>query len=119
MNNFTASPHGRYLPTSDREVARRLSHAFERAATIDSAPALHDLRAAAVDFVANLKRRGLPPEHVIVAMKDAVRAAHHATLGWQPTLDVGTDEAVMNPESATYRSVFAWCVDAYFDERTS
>ncbi|MDQ3699073.1 MAG: hypothetical protein M3373_13790 [Gemmatimonadota bacterium] len=61
------------------------------------------LQVAVRDFVGDLKRRGAPPEHALMAVKYAVRAVFDRS---------PPDDATVAALDRTIR----WCVDEYYRE---
>lgn len=75
--------------------------------------ALHD---ATIALVERLKRDGVPPERVVVALKSAI--ARYSSLHWTPTLIDEVEDPGSDHGAETYRKVFGWCLDAYFGPPT-
>jgi hypothetical protein len=94
----------------------RVTTAFTR--VIDKRRESHvvELRAATLALVARLKGEGCPPEHVLIALKQAIGQG-----GWWPTLipGGGTEGAPPARANAVYSQVFEWFLEGYFGLRRS
>lgn len=112
----TQPPASAYTPTASAEAGWRLVHAFDTASDEGSDQSLVALRAAAIEFVGALKKQGLAPERVVVALKTALRAGDSSHWGWIPSLDVEDAWGSTRNEPTVYASLFRWCVEAYYDD---
>ncbi|HEX8943982.1 MAG TPA: hypothetical protein VF785_12670 [Gemmatimonadaceae bacterium] len=112
----TQPPASAYTPTASAEAGWRLVHAFDTASDEGSDRNLLALRTAAIDFVGALKKQGLAPERVVVALKNVLRAGDSSHWGWIPSLDVEDAWGSTRNEPTVYASLFRWCVEAYYDE---
>jgi hypothetical protein len=92
-------------------VAPRLGRAFAYAARFDI-EALADLRRATVAFVARLKRDGLPPERVVLALKAAL--VKYGGPSVRPSLVQDNVSHAPGSPPTLYSVVFVWCLAAYF-----
>ena len=102
-----ASPYTPFTPPLGSELGR----AFAQVCQGETASATSDLHDATVTLVERLKADGLPPERVVVAIKDALR--HYRGCGLAPSL---TDEASAGGErqATAYRRVFGWYLETYY-----
>ena len=89
----------------------QLGLAFADACLNDSQHASEVLQATTIALVRRLKSAGLPPERVVIALKESL--ARYAGAYFHPSLDA-EDRALGERESETYRAVLAWCLDAYY-----
>ena len=103
---------GTYRP-GPPSAAVRLGLAFAEACLRDTGEP-SELRDATVALVKSLKESGLPPEQVVVAIKTAL--LHHGGANLPPSLDYSDDSAAGLRHAATYRQVFRWSLDTYFNE---
>jgi hypothetical protein len=96
------------LAPSQRRILAAVRAAREaRAAT-------PELRDAVCDHVRELKRRGYPPERVLIAVKGLLAAAGVRKPG--PLADRGS--AILGPEAEIVERVVAWCIEEYFPAAT-
>jgi len=100
----------RYTPDTP-PIASNLGSAFAQFCRRDTAEATGDLREATVHLVEYLKADGLPPERVVIAMKDAL--TRYGGYHLPPSLS-DAESAVGERPAMAYRRVFAWCLDAYY-----
>ena len=75
-----------------------------------TARTLHD---ATIALVERLKRDAVPPERVIVALKTAI--AKYGDTHRMPSLIDEPEDLRGEHRAETYQRVFAWCLDAYFE----
>jgi hypothetical protein len=94
-------------PSKRRTVAAVRAAREARAAT-------PELRDAVCDYVRDLKRRGYPPERVLIAVKALLAEAGVRKTG--PLADGGS--ATLGPETEIVERVVAWCIDEYFPPAT-
>lgn len=94
-------------------LASNLGLAFTEACRDDTATSMQNLQRATTRFVARLKANGIPPERVIVAIKEALTRDGGSKL--PPSFDDAEGEAG-EKRSMAYRRVFGWCLDAYYGE---
>ena len=90
----------RQLPAT--EAARRLSRALElepRTGDMAAAP----VREAICDFVAELKGAGVPPERMLVQVKEVIAEARRA----HSDRDREADQEFL-------QRVIKWCIDEYY-----
>jgi hypothetical protein len=90
-----------------------LGRAFAEACRTNSPESIRDLRVATSRFVTRLKEDGLPPERVIVAIKQIL--TREGGTNRPPTLD-HEENSRDEPYAAVYREVFEWSLDTYFDD---
>jgi hypothetical protein len=107
---------GSHTATPENESSRRLALAFDRAIENVSEKTMRILNAAALDFVDRRRVSGMPPEEVIVALKNVLRSRFLLEQGWVPSLADSGSSISNHGATAVYERVFGWCVDAYFDE---
>ena len=94
--------------TSQRRILAAIRAAREaRAAT-------PELRDAVCDHVRELKRRGYPPERVLIAVKALLSEAGVRKTG--PL--AGGGSATLGPETGIVERVVAWCIEEYFSTTT-
>lgn len=94
-------------------VAPQLGRAFVAASGRDTAEESAALHWATIAFVRRLKADGLPPERVVVALKAAIaRYGGHGI----PSLTDQSFDAETSGRAVAYQHVFAWCLDAYYDD---
>jgi hypothetical protein len=72
-----------------------------------------DLRDAVCDHVRELKRRGYPPERVLIAVKALLAEGVRKT---GPLAHRGS--ATLGPETEIVERVVAWCIEEYFPPAT-
>jgi hypothetical protein len=80
----------------------------------DARAATPELRDVVCDHVRELKRRGYPPERVLIAVKGLLREAGVTKTG--PLADRGS--ALLGPETELVERVVAWCIEEYFPPAT-
>jgi hypothetical protein len=98
--------------TAVTPVAPQLGRAFVAAADRDTPEETASLYWATLAFVRRLKAAGLPPERVVVALKDAIsKYGGHGI----PSLIDDSFDAQSSQRALAYRRAFAWCLDAYFE----
>jgi dihydrodipicolinate synthase/N-acetylneuraminate lyase len=93
-------------------VAPELGRAFLAACRHDDAQSAAALRLAAVAMVERLKVNGLPPERVVIAMKQALM--RYGGCHSPPSFHHEEENLIDGRCDATYRRLFSWCLDAYF-----
>ena len=106
---------GRELrPSCDADVWPSVLRAFEAAIHGPSSEAMIALHAAAREFAATERGKGLPPERAVIALKALL--AGHGEGGWSPSLDADRDGVRI--EARVYAELFSWFVEAFYnDER--
>jgi hypothetical protein len=96
-------------------VAPALGRAFDAACHHDGLDADGRLLDATNALVQRLKRDGLPPEKVLIALKTAL--TRYAGLHHPPSLDADDDAPLEVERAAHYRMVFDGFLQAYYDSR--
>lgn len=97
-------------------VAPALGRAFDAACHHDGRDPDERLRDATRALVERLKRDGLPPEKVLIALKAAL--TRYGSLHHPPSLDAdGDDDPLAVERAAHYRIVFDGFLKAYYDSR--
>jgi hypothetical protein len=88
-----------------------LGRAYSDAVRRATPASVEDLREATATLVTRLKDKGSPPERVVVVIKDALTryGATHVPPSFE---DPG--DAFSARETAAYRRVFGWFLDAYY-----
>jgi hypothetical protein len=101
--------------SGDWNAAARLSRAILAAATSDAAEPPDDLRAAAREFAIDVRAGRLPPERLVVLLKEVFeRLDHHVpSLADPMMLDHDRDSRPRHAE--WYAGVLALCIEAYFE----
>ena len=105
-------PGGELRPAFDADVWPSVLRAFEAAIHGPSSEAMIALHAAAREFAATERGQGLPPERAVMALKALL--AGHGEGGWSPSLDADRDGGRV--EARVYAELFAWFVDAFYDD---
>ena len=90
-----------------------LGLAFAEACRGDTPTSMQNLQRATTRFVTRLKANGIPPERVIVAIKEALTRDGGSKL--PPSFD-DAEGLAGEKRSMAYRRVFGWCLDAYYGE---
>lgn len=93
--------------------SQRHTLAAIRAAS-DARAATPELRNAVCDHVRELKRRGYPPERVLIAVKGLLAEAGVRKTG--ALADQGS--ATLARENEIVERVVAWCIEEYFPSAT-
>lgn len=107
-----APQYGPYTPFTT-SVASDLGSAFADVCRSGLPGALGELHDATVQMVERLQADGLPPERVIIAIKEALVRNGECRL---PTSLY--DESPAHEQQATaYRRVFSWFLDTYYGAR--
>jgi hypothetical protein len=94
--------------------SKRQTVAAVRAAR-EARAATPELRDAVCDHVRELKRRGYPPERVLIAVKALLAEAGVRKTG--PLADRGSE--TLGPETEIVERVVAWCIEEYFPPATA
>jgi len=113
------------MPTPDRPMPSSVSYApalapsqRQTVAAVRAArkarAATPELRDAVCDHVRELKRRGYPPERVLIAVKGLLAEAGVRKTG--PLADPGS--ATLGPDTEIVERVVAWCIEEYFPPET-
>jgi hypothetical protein len=93
--------------------SKRQTVAAVRAAR-EARAATPELRDAVCDHVRELKRRGYPPERVLIAVKALLAEAGVTKAG--PLAN--RSSATLGPETEIVERVVAWCIEEYFHAAT-
>lgn len=101
------------MPTTSQ--AEVLGVAFAQDCHRHSGAADAHLHQAVVDLVTTLKAEGLPPERIIVAMKQALRA--HGGLHTDPTLVTEERLTIGEAWGESYDRAFAYFIEVYYGSR--
>lgn len=115
LSSMTGEPRLAALATPsvvETRVAPNFGIAFHELCLHESADTTRHLRNATVALVKQLKADGLPPERVIIAIKQAlVRFGGCAS---PPHLYDETSSLAGERHAPAYHSVLAWSLDTYF-----
>ena len=106
---FACTPRKTMAATA--ATGTRVTTAFHHALARPDRARTAELRGATLAFATTLKGEGLPPEQVLVSLKEAI-----ARSGWWPSLFpaqwLGPES--QTPEYRTYSQAFAWFLEGYF-----
>ena len=91
-------------------MAPNFGNAFHELCLNESASAKRDLLNTTVALVRQLEVEGLPPERVIIAIKNAL--VRFGGCDWPHLYD--TSCFAGECQASAYRSVLSWSLDAYF-----
>jgi hypothetical protein len=94
------------------DVEERLLECFD-AAPADSSEALTPLHLAAKDYAYSLRKQGLRPEQLVVALKTLLCC--HGGFQSAPSLLEQQLERVVSSSSTKYAQVLNWCLEAYYE----
>ena len=103
-----------FTPTTVRDIsdARRLGRAFVAASRGGFTNAFDELHAAVDAFVVPRRIAGVPPERVVVAVKDAL-----ALYGGLQALTAPAAAESAGERGEVYDRLFRWTVNAYYSKR--
>lgn len=113
-NGFMQTGRSSRYTSRTSPLASDLGLAFADACRSDTPASTRNLHDATAKFVNRLKANGIPPERVVVAIKEALTRDGGSNL--PPSFD-GAEGSVDKPQSTAYRRVFAWFLNTYYGER--
>lgn len=111
----TSPPASTPFTSETAAPEREIGPAFVQACQETTSENDARLRHAIVGLVERLKRDGLPPERVVIALKAAIAEdkGARAVLSLLGEMDDGRDRNC-RIRNATYARAFNWCLDAYY-----
>jgi hypothetical protein len=95
------------------EVEARLLECFD-AAPVDSSEELTPLHFAARDYAYSLRKQGLPPEQLVIALKTLLCC--HGGFRSSPSLLEQQLEREVSSSSTKYAQALKWCIEAYYEK---
>jgi hypothetical protein len=95
------------------EVEQRLLECFD-AAPADPSEELTPLHLAARDYAHSLRKLGLEPEQLVIALKALLCC--HGGFRSSPSLLEQQLARVVSSSSTKYAQVLKWCIEAYYEQ---
>ena len=94
------------------DVQQRLLECFD-AAPAHTSEELTPLHLAARDYAYSLRKQGLGPEQLVIALKTLLCC--HGGFRSSPSLLEQQLERVVSSSSTKYAQVLKWCIEAYYE----